>query len=592
MKRLILLSALFISILSACDKATPEPLGPILSGADSLEVSVSAGGLVIGASATDSTEISIAFAGEVASDSLHTAKSYGVIYASVEADSLTVKNSKMVVVRKLDEFNRFTLDVEKLTPGAGYMWTVFVEVEGEFILGEVRTFRTLALVAPEVEEVTDISYDEVTFEGTVTVPSKVYKDLEYGILYSDDERALKKFSGEIHEIDKDEIKKKGIFSSVLSGLDDDTEYFYIPYITMNKVTVYGEMGDFETDSAPEPGKGVSGTDLSKGEKAPANCYIVSEGGTYKFPALKGNGKSYVSGGAFAEVLWESFGTDVTPVKGDLVSKVAFKNNYVSFVVPETFKEGNAVVAVKNASGKILWSWHIWLTDQPAECVLVNDAGTLMDRNLGATSAEPGVIESYGLMYQWGRKDPFMGSALLYEVTWDQPSPFVSSTAEWPEWDNTDGGVQESIENPMMVMSMDNDASYPTLWVSERKTIYDPCPSGWKVPGVINENFWGTVAGCAENYEAFVSRENGVILPETFSFMASWLPFAGKGYIGYYGGVLEAGRAGGYWLASFELYDGKGVLPYCYFIESNGRMTSAHFDNSGSNNTFSIRCIKE
>ncbi|MCC8062106.1 MAG: hypothetical protein LIO68_02535, partial [Rikenellaceae bacterium] len=32
----------------------------------------------------------------------------------------------------------------------------------------------------------------------------------------------------------------------------------------------------------------------------------------------------------------------------------------------------------------------------------------MDRNLGAMSASPGVA-SYGLLYQWGRKDPFVGS---------------------------------------------------------------------------------------------------------------------------------------------------------------------------------------
>ena len=67
------------------------------------------------------------------------------------------------------------------------------------------------------------------------------------------------------------------------------------------------------------------------------------------------------------------------------------------------------MALKDKDGNIIWSWHIWATDKPAEQVYKNNAGTMMDRNLGATTGTPGIKETVGLYYQWGRKDPFLGS---------------------------------------------------------------------------------------------------------------------------------------------------------------------------------------
>jgi hypothetical protein len=131
----------------------------------------------------------------------------------------------------------------------------------------------------------------------------------------------------------------------------------------------------------------------------ANSYIVSDAGAYKFTPTKGNSNESVGAISYADVLWETFGTDVTPNVGDLVKNVRYENGVISFETPSTFKEGNAVIAAKDASDKILWSWHIWLTDEPEGQVYYNNAGTMMDRNLGATSATPGDVGARGLLYQ-------------------------------------------------------------------------------------------------------------------------------------------------------------------------------------------------
>ena len=540
MKRLLLFFVVVFPLsFISCTKEYIVDMGPELVVYDSLEVYATAGGMTIGASVKDLTEITATFYGEVAKDSLQmTAKSYGFLYASAEEDSLTMKNSTKVVIKKLDENNCFESIESKLAPGASYIWTVFVENEGEYTLGEVKEFQTLELVAPEVKEVT-VTPETATFDGAVTLLQAETKKVEFGILYSESKTDLRKYEGEEFVIE--EVSKRGKFSATLSGLEPGTSYYFMPYISVNKVTAYGEIGDFTTAALPVYGTDVAGTDLSDAAKAPANCYIVSAPGQYKFPAMRGNGGEYVKGGAKAEVLWESFGTSVFPSVGDLVTNAGFKNNYVSFEVPETYREGNAVIAVRNSAGKILWSWHIWLTDQPAECVLPNGAGTIMDRNLGATDKAADRIESYGLLYQWGRKDPFMG-----EAGWNFVHTAFSAGTEWTNKNAEIQGEEYWIANPMDYTSW--DVFDETLWEPDKKKRQDPCPAGWRVPACNeNDNFWASVAGCLNNSSAFKSTEYGLTL--TISTPSTWFPYVGWGTDPF--SVKESGGHGYYWLAYYH-----------------------------------------
>ena len=176
----------------------------------------------------------------------------------------------------------------------------------------------------------------------------------------------------------------------------------------------------------------------------ANCYIVSQPGKYKFKTVKGNSISSVGEVKSTSVLWESFGTSTTPSKGELIKRVQYEDGYILFQTPSILKKGNAVIAAKDSDGEILWSWHIWLTDMPEEQVYFNDAGTMMDRNLGATSAIPGDVGAIGLLYQWGRKDPFLGSSS------SDVAVQAKSTISWPvavECRPHTGTISYSIAHP-------------------------------------------------------------------------------------------------------------------------------------------------
>ena len=203
----------------------------------------------------------------------------------------------------------------------------------------------------------------------------------------------------------DEGEGSGAFTSRLTDLRQGLTYYVRAYATNIMGTVYGEEKQFTTTGE------IYGTPLEA-----SNSFIISYPGTYTFQTVKGNSSESVGSVASAEVLWETFGTDEQPEVGSLVPFAVYKNGNITFGTPDQYREGNAVIAAKDASGKILWSWHIWMTDQPQEHIYPNNAGTMMDRNLGATSAEPGSVGALGLLYQWGRKDPFLGSALITEST--------------------------------------------------------------------------------------------------------------------------------------------------------------------------------
>ena len=228
----------------------------------------------------------------------------------------------------------------------------------------------------------------------------------------------------------------------------------------------------------------------------ANCYIISEPGSYKFKAVYGNEPTnYLADVESAEILWETWNdlSEVTP--NSVLATASFAEDFIILRTPETLHPGNALVAAKDASGKILWSWHIWVPATPI--VTANFGGImgvdLMDRNLGAlVAAEATDAEvsptSYGMMYQWGRKDPFTAAGAFKSSS---PATYAGVPEEVAPGQIL---LEDAIANPRLLGHINNGdwclVANNEFWADAEKTVYDPCPPGYRVPKKATANpFW-------------------------------------------------------------------------------------------------------
>ena len=243
------------------------------------------------------------------------------------------------------------------------------------------------------------------------------------------------------------------------------------------------------------------TDLSA--PGTANCYLIKEAGSYAFKTVQGNTSESVGSVKSVDVLWESYGTSTTPTVGDLIASAVVSGEYIEFSTPSKFNNGNAVIAAKDASGTILWSWHIWCASEGwQEQVYKNNAGTMMDRNLGATSAAVGDVGSLGLYYQWGRKDPFRGVASVNDTG-------LAKSVGSGSWNTSTETVTQELakKNPMIFYISKGTNYMPDGSWASTKTKYDPCPAGWRVPDGGSNGIWAKASGKTESFAINADTEH-------------------------------------------------------------------------------------
>lgn len=236
---------------------------------------------------------------------------------------------------------------------------------------------------------------------------------------------------------------------------------------------------------PEP----EAVDLGK----PANCYIVSQAGTYMFPAELVDGTAIKGSFDTVDWTWRTTGVEL--------SDIAYVDGYIRFTVKK-FVKGNASISAYDAQQHLmLHNWHIWLTDAPQEMGTVAGASSpvFLDRNIGAVATDPNDPNSYGLLYQWGRKDPYrnMAAGSINERPEINPAwkTVTGNTVYWNDWNiqNAWSSWEKRNNYPLCFMYSRtyydgrdyNWVKYETapthyLWFTP-KTNFDPCPAGYRIP---------------------------------------------------------------------------------------------------------------
>lgn len=334
-------------------------------------------------------------------------------------------------------------------------------------------------------------------------------------------------------------------SSGLTTLDAGTNY-NIPVTVKGASVVVGSVNI--TDWADIVTVNIG--DLTKPIVNPqpeSNSYIVAPGATISIPVSRvtSAGVTTLTSTWTSGVLWGAECLSGAPVNA---SKA-----YITVKASNT--QGNAVVYIKNNSGTIIWSWHIWVTGYDPNTTNLTAGGyTWMDRDLGSLANYPQFIngyfnvDSYGLFYQWGRKDPFP----------------ISGASKIDATKN----LTFAINNPDVFIAMNGDdhSSLNAGTWNIGKTLYDPCPSGWKVPPV---SAWNDVSITGEG-----DAESGYYLSDY-----EWYPFGGE-LISWNGG--RSGRYAIHWSNSES----------ASMMVGAGSSFVSYSTNSVPASGFNIRCIKQ
>ena len=401
------------------------------------------------------------------------------------------------------------------------------------------------------------------------------------------------------------------------------ESFQVGFRPQTAVGTAATITDANADNAAQKtlmqSNGVRGgadnyVDLSKTNLAgyptlrnTANCYIVNAPGYYKIPLVYGNAIKNgqlntvaVSGSPHVDyknasisasepyiynsgtpgdaiLIWED-----TPAQ--LISTIGLDGSkeYLQFYIPyDNIQQGNALIAVRDTEGTIMWSWHIWVTALDVLATIDTYSGThqlyrIMPVNLGWCSTGGSQLEyaarnlilrieqtggetaflhlsqyaskhyesserGNNPYYQWGRKDPMKpgiisgtgNNATVSDKALRQPNGYTYSTQAGPV------DYYWSISHPNLFVTYGGKwvtaaTHYPNVWSANAtaglpgvntkpiKTIYDPCPVGFHIPDanfMVGQTYYGTY-NCGYHFYTDQTNTKSFFMPSLGSIDGS------------------------------------------------------------------------
>lgn len=368
-----------------------------------------------------------------------------------------------------------------------------------------------------------------------------------------------------------------------------------------------------------------------------NCYMIRPGTSVDIPVKKAYamwalytdllGNVDLAGQkAEPELLWQDVPgliTNVGLIEGN-------SPETAKMIVSTSDKIGNAVIGLR-IRGEIRWSWHVWVTRYNPDAEQVSYGKTyswdnngdgvadyiFMDRNLGAVNdgwvignSTADSLAACGLMYQWGRKDPFPGDRKFrgdnstdYKY-FDSKPIYDSSGNVLTEGSRSGGsgirsvksghdlsttGFAKSVMKPMEVLL--GESSYhdwfcgdepvvvrkcDTLWcgANRTKTPFDPCPEGWQVPYDKNGKFiWNGLDRVTTDYSPL-----GVI------------PYNGLRYRNGGGCLKNSGFAANIWSGTAPTGIGNAYQLSVY-ISPYEQLPVVKKDIGPRSDGYAVRCVK-
>lgn len=307
------------------------------------------------------------------------------------------------------------------------------------------------------------------------------------------------------------------------------DYYTIPFEFCDPVETYTDLAVPSTSNSyivNAPGNYTFDIDIAGNGETPYGGFtagitnpkdLIEEGKSYGFDWL------WASGLTFDNVKASNPSLSDVEVVETIVNNVEIsgETGRVSIGLATGTTEtlsGNIILALYESNnngsgvGEIVWTWHIWLGQPEVHHLkfpatsdgyqFTNENWYMMDRNIGAESAELGNPRSTGLYYQRGRKEPLISFGNREGSTdWTSNQiPTYRNTdkfgdiAKW-EAGRTYEDVTTPIKYPMsLIEDIDYSGSsdYYYAWnaasevsdvsiANDTKSMFDPCPPGYRLP---------------------------------------------------------------------------------------------------------------
>ena len=362
----------------------------------------------------------------------------------------------------------------------------------------------------------------------------------------------------------------------------------------------------------------------------------------------------------AEVIWQDqpkqlirfYSYDNDAISGNFEGK----GDAAFYFRPLENVEGNVVIGVRKKTDttpapgarEYLWSWHLWITNyepddnisswEDNKYIYPVTGGAIhryessfwdksylnkyiMDRNLGAYTANPAEnSRSFGLYYQFGRFSPMpYADADVYDMYGNVIDDFKNNGGINMKVQKLASNIKEAVTKPYTFFTCagtgDTDQKWlqtndysknswnnPNWHTSGTKSLFDPCPPGWCLPGdAVWENFrsyditqggTGTTrfeAVADSNFPFATSHGYYFYLnPNNPAAGKTWYPAAGK-RDRLTGEMTEVNNKGVYWMTM----PASANFGQCMDMNEKGiQLTANYTDHGGRSAAVSVRCIRQ
>ena len=366
----------------------------------------------------------------------------------------------------------------------------------------------------------------------------------------------------------------------------------------------------------------------------------------------------------AEVIWQDqpkqlisfYSYDNDAISGNFEGK----GDAAFYFRPLENVEGNVVIGVRKKTDttpapgerEYLWSWHLWITNyepddnisswEDNKYIYPVTGGAIhryessfwdksylnkyiMDRNLGAYTAVPSTDEkenarSFGLYYQFGRFSPMpYADADVYDMYGNVIDDFKNNGGINMKVQKLASNIKEAVTKPYTFFTCESTADTDQKWLqtnaysknywnnpnwhtSGTKSLFDPCPPGWCIPGdAVWENFRSyTVSGGVNGttrFEAIADSDFPFATSHGYYFYLNpnnpesgktWYPAAGKRKRST-GEMENVNNKGVYWMTM----PASANFGQCMDMDEKGiQLTANYTDHGGRSAAVSVRCIRQ